>query len=522
MTARHFGTPSRRGRVSSRLLWILGTALGGATIVSAGTMLHDTSRRKEAARLVARATAEQAVVLATERLQILVHSPSDLAGTALFRFDVPAKRVYIGAASRDGRLPPGDVLSALANAAAERATGPRRITTRIVTDPRLDGRAILTTVALDSSGNPLAVDGLVADARAVARLLFAPMISQPPTVDSPRGIVRLDSLSLEVRGDDRRVLFGSLADETTRPYRATVRAIGPLEGITVGVAVAGWQIPRAFVSGAPQMELWHLGMLFLCTTIVIAAAAGSARRELALARARSDFIAGVSHELRMPLAQILLAGETLTMQRERDADERERLATSIVREAMRLIALVENVLFFSRSGAVAFTPTLEPIPVQSLFTDLAESVQLAVDDAGHRLEVDVAASLAVSADRQLVRQALVNLVDNALKYGRRGLRIRLSAEEAGPGRVRLYVDDEGPGIPAAERVRVFEAYERLARDQTSERTGSGLGLAIVRQIARRCGGDAWLDDAPSGGTRAVIELRASALPSPVPETSGVA
>src|SRR5262249_44883494 len=155
--------------------------------------------------------------------------------------------------------------------------------------------------------------------------------------------------------------FGSLADEIARPYRSTVRAVGPLDGLSIAVAIKGSQIPRAFVSGAPQMELWHLGMLFLCTALVISAAAGSARRELALARARSDFIAGVSHELRMPLAQILLAGETLTMQRERDAAERERLATSIVREARRLIALVENVLFFSRSGAVKFTPNLEPI-----------------------------------------------------------------------------------------------------------------------------------------------------------------
>src|SRR5262249_19822034 len=277
MTARRLGTPSRRGRVSSRLLWILGTALGGATIVSAATMLHDTSRRKEAARLVARATAEQAVVLATERLQTLVHSPSDLASAESFRFDVPAKRVNFGSVSKGGPRPPSDVVSELANEAAERAKRPRRIMTHMAMDPRLADRSVLTSVALDSSGNPLAVAGFVADARAVAQRLFAPTILQPPVVATARGIVRLDSLSLEVRSDDRRVLFGSLADETTRPYRATVRAIGPLEGLTVSVAVAGWQIPRAFVSGAPQMELWHLGMLFLCTTLVIAAAACSAR-----------------------------------------------------------------------------------------------------------------------------------------------------------------------------------------------------------------------------------------------------
>src|SRR5262249_42643152 len=165
--------------------------------------------------------------------------------------------------------------------------------------------------------------------------------------------------------------------------------------------------------------------------------------EVALARARADFIAGVSHELRMPLAQILLAGETLTMQRERDTAERDRLATSIVRESKRLIALVENVLFFSRSGAVEFTPHLETLPVQSVFDDLVGAVQIAVDDAGQRIDVDIPPSLAIIGDRQLVRQALVNLVDNALKYGKRGSHIHLTAERRGDA-IRLYVDDQGP------------------------------------------------------------------------------
>jgi signal transduction histidine kinase len=209
------------------------------------------------------------------------------------------------------------------------------------------------------------------------------------------------------------------------------------------------------------------------------------------------------------------------MQRERDAAERERLATSIVREAKRLIALVENVLFFSRTGAVEFTPHLETVAVQTLFEDVIDAVQLAADDAGQRIESDVSAAIAVTADRQLVRQALVNLVDNALKYGKRGSRLVLAAEARGT-MVRLCVDDEGPGIPASERTRLFEAYERLSRDQTSERTGSGLGLAVVRLIARSCGGDAWLEDAVPHGTRAVIELRAAQLSQPAREPTGVA
>jgi signal transduction histidine kinase len=93
----------------------------------------------------------------------------------------------------------------------------------------------------------------------------------------------------------------------------------------------------------------------------------------------------------------------------------------------------------------------------------------------------------------------------------------LTAERAAHDAVRLIVDDEGPGIPVKERERVFEPYQRLGRDQTSERTGTGLGLSVVRQIVVACSGRVWIEDGPSGrGTRVVIELGAVELPSPVP------
>ena len=81
--------------------------------------------------------------------------------------------------------------------------------------------------------------------------------------------------------------------------------------------------------------------------------------------------------------------------------------------------------------------------------------------------------------------------------------------------MRLVVDDDGPGIPAKERERVFEPYQRLDRDQTSERTGTGLGLSVVRQIVLACSGRVWIEEAPSGrGTRVVIELGAAEVPTP--------
>jgi signal transduction histidine kinase len=274
------------------------------------------------------------------------------------------------------------------------------------------------------------------------------------------------------------------------------------------IALEPSQIPHSLLVTVPHTLLWHNGALILATVIVTALAFGSSRREAALASARGDFIAGVSHDLRMPLAQILLASETMTLREDLDSGERSTLAHSIVRESKRLIGLVENLLLFSRSGAAELRPRRDVVPVRPLLEESVEAVQLAAQDAGQSVEIHADASLALIGEARLLRQALVNLVDNAIKYGPRGQQIIITAATEG-AIVRISVDDQGPGIPVAERERVFEPYERLMRDQSSERTGTGLGLAVVSYIVRASGGVVTIADAPAGGARVQLELPAA-------------
>ncbi len=262
--------------------------------------------------------------------------------------------------------------------------------------------------------------------------------------------------------------------------------------------------------GISMHERWHMMLLVTGTIIALAIAIASSRREMMLARTRSGFVAGVSHELRMPLAQILLASETIALQREQSAADRVALAESIVRETQRLMGIVDNVLLFSRAGAVDMKPVEQPVRVDELFERVRESLRLVARSAGQAIEVDGARELVVIGDLRLLTQALVNLVDNAIKYGASGQSVRLSAARHDAS-VRLCVDDSGPGVGEADRERVFQPYERLESDELSERTGSGLGLAVVRSITDALGGRAWLEPADGGGTRAVIELRSASV-----------
>ena len=538
----------RLHRLWSTRLWFLAALLGATTVYSGVSTIHDVDQRRLAIGLIAQSTAMHLSVLASSRLERLALEAFAPAGplvdsrpvsgaaratvdrlarrqrdgvtcrcrevlpaVAFFHLDAGSRRLELAAVDSGRAAEVEADTAALGGVARTEANGPRgtsNAASRLIVDPRLGDRGVVVLVQRDERGDPVAVFGAVVDTRAMLGKLFA--MAGPHSHLESAGLDRRDSLSLEVSTPAGQVLFGALG-----PGRAKAKVYlgGPLRGLELTTSMSTTRVASPLLSMHPSVALWHLGALLAATTIVLAIAVGASRRELLLARARSDFIAGVSHDLRMPLAQILIASETMSLRRERTDAERVSLASSIVRETRRLMALVDNVLLFSRSGAVELKPTLRPVPVTELLGEVSEAVQLAVEDAGQTMEIVPGPAATLMGDRRLVRQALVNLVDNALKYGTAGQRIRVGAERVGDA-VRLYVEDEGPGIPATERDRIFEPYARLAEDQVSERTGTGLGLAVVRQIAVACGGRVWLEDAPSRGTRAVIELGAASASAP--------
>ena len=555
-TPRYDLASSRQSRLWSNRLWILAGLLGILTAVHVVGVVHDDRAYRASLRAIAQATAEQQAERISERLQIFAmeafepvnsyrrneprrnEANADLARLAslqqaneecrckttlpvaeFFRADLtpinnaadapnnanPILRKTSGGAWSAATPLADSTLLSIARTEAARTdnNGPQAV--RLTFNAATRGFSVATTTQRDSTGRPGVVYGLVASAHTLMQTLFTgPMIHVG--TDSTRGASAPDTLSLQIGLTDSTPLYGKLSDE--RPYRGRVLLHGPMGGLGVTVALSSSQARLG--QPAPRTDrLYALGALSVLTVVMIAVAGTTSRRETFLARARSDFIAGTSHDFRMPLAQILLASETLNLRPEVSSDERTHLGKSIVRETHRLIAMVENVLLFSRSGAVEIKPSLQALNVRALFDDVHDGVHLAAEDLQQSIALDVEPGLQVMADRQLVRQALVNLVDNAMKYGANHQTVTLGARTQSSLMVHIWVDDAGPGIPESQRARIFEPYDRLLRDQASERAGSGLGLAVVSQIATALRGRVWVETAPGGGARFVMELSAA-------------
>jgi signal transduction histidine kinase len=286
-------------------------------------------------------------------------------------------------------------------------------------------------------------------------------------------------------------------------------SVGPeYGGLIVETAVRPDAASHLIIGGLPRSRLPIIFGLLLVTLSVGVAALFQIRREHQLARLRDDFVSGVSHELRTPLAQIRMFAELLDEGKLRTDSERKRSMKVINREARRLTHLVENVLQYSRlrraPGGMAVERTDVAVTVGEVidvFRPLAESLDIQISK-----EIDgVPVAL---ADRDCVKQILLNLLDNALKYGPSGQVITIGAGHVGD-EIRLFVQDEGPGIPASDRARIWEPYYRLEDNANGGAAGTGIGLAVVEKLASLHNGKAWVEETPEAGARFVVQLPAA-------------
>ena len=231
--------------------------------------------------------------------------------------------------------------------------------------------------------------------------------------------------------------------------------------------------------------------------------------EQALERARSDFVATASHELRTPLAAVYGAARTLLRTDiEIPGDQRDRFLEIIVSETERLTAIVSQILLAGQLEEGRVDVTTAATDLKPLAESALDSARLrAPEQIELRLEQNGVPAVGL-ADEDKLRQVLVNLLDNAIKYSPDGGEVVVELE-GGNGRVRLAVRDRGLGIPPGEHERIFEKFYRLDPALTRGVGGSGLGLFISRELVTRMGGNLTVRSQPGEGAAFMVDLPAA-------------
>jgi signal transduction histidine kinase len=282
-------------------------------------------------------------------------------------------------------------------------------------------------------------------------------------------------------------------------------------GLIVTVSLEPRLASSLIIGGLPPSRLPALIALLVLSVLLAALALVQLRRSRELARLRNQFVANVSHELRTPLSQISMFSETLLLGRERSTDERRHFLSVIFRETRRLASLVESVLRFSRGEAGATRLRPEPHDVAAEVRDTLGTFAPLASAAGAHLRAQLDDHAHAMVDPGALRQMVLNLLDNAVKYGpeRQTIVVRVIR---GGDEVVVSVDDEGPGIAPADRRRAFDPFERLDRRGAPKTSGAGIGLAVVRDLVIAHAGRVWIEDAPTGGARVSIALRAVDAP----------
>jgi len=254
--------------------------------------------------------------------------------------------------------------------------------------------------------------------------------------------------------------------------------------------------------------------LYFCTQLSdIGVRRERERTALAADMAKTEFLTRMSHELRTPLTAVL--GFARLLQVQLDADDRRRAwADHIHRAGSHLLELINEVLDVSRIETGRLTLSLEPVGLEDAFDEAVDILGPLAAERDVHLHVEAPEpGSGVVADRQRLRQVLLNLLGNAVKYNADGGKASLTAWPADEGRVRIAVTDTGPGIAAEQLPLLFTPFERLDAS-TGPVDGTGLGLALSRGLVEAMGGTVGVDSELGSGSTFWFELVAATVPAP--------
>jgi signal transduction histidine kinase len=276
-------------------------------------------------------------------------------------------------------------------------------------------------------------------------------------------------------------------------------------GLALGIKYQGTSV-EALGRSWVRRSFLILGILSLMIIGGLALTKHMVSKEMALARLKSDFVSNVSHELRTPLALIRLYAETLELGRITTKEKKQQYYRIIRKESERLTALINNILDFSRIEAGRKEYEFRETDIADLVRNTLDSYRYQIEQQGFALEESIDSSLpAVRVDREAIARAVVNLVNNALKYSaeEKFLGVKLYRDN---GAVKLEVEDHGIGIARRDQSKIFEKFYRTGDPLVHNTKGSGLGLSLVRHITEAHGGDILVESTPGKGSKFILSL----------------
>ncbi len=275
-----------------------------------------------------------------------------------------------------------------------------------------------------------------------------------------------------------------------------------------------WLLPNYYLAIRPQGQTFeelardrfyqNLFLIALLALVLIGAVwfiYRNIRREMEFAQLKSDFVSNISHELRTPLSMIRMFAETLEMGRVSSEQRKQEYYQIIGQESERLTHLINNILNFSRIDAGKKTYHFQLLDLNDIVKKVIEKYQFHLKNKGFSLETALHSSLPpIQADQDAVTEALLNLIDNGIKYSEKNKWIHIKTGQE-KGAVFVEIQDHGIGISPAEQQKIFEKFHRVSNALVHNTKGSGLGLTLVKHIAAAHGGSVTVHSKLDKGSR---------------------
>ncbi len=317
-----------------------------------------------------------------------------------------------------------------------------------------------------------------------------------------------------------RSITAQAGNSTDWNYRAvSAMSHAPEDFISVTGTLAD---PPAFFGAQRMRQRWFCGLMLVAAVscvVAFASAWRAFRRQLSLNEQKSNFVSSVSHELRAPIASVRLMAESLERGNITEPEKQREYFHFIGQECRRLSALIANVLDFARIEQGRKQYEFEPTDLHALVETTVKLMEPYAEERGVKLETSnvqrPTSNIELVVDGHAIQQALVNLIDNAIKHSAAGQTITVSLETRNansesinpqPSIINLSVSDHGPGIPPFEREKIFERFYRLGSELRRETQGVGIGLSIVKHIVESHGGRVLVESEVGQGSRFTIEL----------------